>query len=234
MVNLRLTLVSLPLVQTPDLQVCLSNFILFFSCTEEVMLERLMERGKTSGREDDNKESIVKRFRELSSLVWLVELMGLWSPMLGTDTESSLLVWTGTFQETSMPVIDYYREQNKVVEVSSANTFSSNKNQLSVSSPGFPGRCYRQQGASLHSRPISGRQSVGRSRCMIFRPSPVFLLLFPSLLRYIMESTTAYSNLCIHEYRHTRRNTSESREHHLLSYCLHGGGILLRRMSHHR
>ena len=28
------------------------------------MLERLMGRAKTSGREDDNKESIVKRFRE--------------------------------------------------------------------------------------------------------------------------------------------------------------------------
>lgn len=27
------------------------------------MLERLLERGKTSGRDDDNKESIVKRFR---------------------------------------------------------------------------------------------------------------------------------------------------------------------------
>lgn len=27
------------------------------------MLERLMERSKTSGREDDNRESIVKRFR---------------------------------------------------------------------------------------------------------------------------------------------------------------------------
>ena len=27
------------------------------------MLKRLLERGKTSGREDDNKESIRKRFR---------------------------------------------------------------------------------------------------------------------------------------------------------------------------
>jgi len=29
------------------------------------MLERLMERGKTSGRDDDNAESIKKRFRKL-------------------------------------------------------------------------------------------------------------------------------------------------------------------------
>lgn len=28
------------------------------------MLERLLERGKTSGRTDDNEESIKKRFRE--------------------------------------------------------------------------------------------------------------------------------------------------------------------------
>ena len=37
--------------------------VLFFSTTEEEMLKRLLERGKTSGREDDNEESIKKRFR---------------------------------------------------------------------------------------------------------------------------------------------------------------------------
>ncbi|KAJ4501700.1 UMP-CMP kinase [Lentinula lateritia] len=36
--------------------------VLFFSTTQEVMLDRLLERGKTSGREDDNVESIKKRF----------------------------------------------------------------------------------------------------------------------------------------------------------------------------
>ncbi|CAE6489202.1 unnamed protein product [Rhizoctonia solani] len=46
-----------------DETVCLSSFVLFFDTTEEVMLERLLERGKTSGREDDNEESIKKRFR---------------------------------------------------------------------------------------------------------------------------------------------------------------------------
>jgi len=68
-----------------DEDVCLSSYVLFFSLTEEVMLERLVERGKTSGREDDNVESIKKRFR--------------------------------TFEDTSMPVVDYYRKQNKVVEI---------------------------------------------------------------------------------------------------------------------
>ncbi|WWC63944.1 uncharacterized protein I303_106550 [Kwoniella dejecticola CBS 10117] len=46
-----------------DESVVKSSFVLFFSTTEEILLERLMERGKTSGRDDDNKESIVKRFR---------------------------------------------------------------------------------------------------------------------------------------------------------------------------
>lgn len=46
-----------------DETVCLSTKVLFFTTTEEVMLSRLLERGKTSGREDDNAESIKKRFR---------------------------------------------------------------------------------------------------------------------------------------------------------------------------
>jgi len=45
-----------------DEEVCLSSLVLFFATTEEVMLSRLLERGKTSGREDDNEESIKKRF----------------------------------------------------------------------------------------------------------------------------------------------------------------------------
>jgi len=45
-----------------DEEVCASSLVLFFSCTEEIMLQRLLERGKTSGREDDNEESIKKRF----------------------------------------------------------------------------------------------------------------------------------------------------------------------------
>ncbi|ODV60300.1 UMP-CMP kinase [Ascoidea rubescens DSM 1968] len=40
-----------------------SSFILFFDCPEEVLETRLLERGKTSGRTDDNLASIKKRFR---------------------------------------------------------------------------------------------------------------------------------------------------------------------------
>lgn len=43
--------------------VCPSKFILFFDCPEDLMLERLINRGKTSGRADDNEESIKKRFK---------------------------------------------------------------------------------------------------------------------------------------------------------------------------
>ncbi|KAG7660770.1 URA6 [[Candida] subhashii] len=66
-------------------QIAKSSFTLFFECPEAVMLERLLERGKTSGRTDDNIESIKKRFR--------------------------------TFIDTSMPVVDYFDKQGKVVKL---------------------------------------------------------------------------------------------------------------------
>lgn len=65
--------------------VCKSKFTLFFDCPEEVMQERLLNRGKTSGRSDDNAESITKRFK--------------------------------TFVETSMPVVDYFAKEGRVVEI---------------------------------------------------------------------------------------------------------------------
>jgi UMP-CMP kinase len=37
------------------------QFLLFLDCPHEIMMERLLERGKTSGRSDDNLESIKKR-----------------------------------------------------------------------------------------------------------------------------------------------------------------------------
>ena len=38
------------------------QFLLFLDCPQHIMLGRLLERGKTSGRNDDNLESIKKRF----------------------------------------------------------------------------------------------------------------------------------------------------------------------------
>ncbi|KAK0748128.1 adenylate kinase-domain-containing protein [Apiosordaria backusii] len=65
--------------------VCPAKLVLFFDCPEEVMERRLLERGKTSGRADDNAESIRKRFR--------------------------------TFIETSMPVVEYYDKEGKVIKI---------------------------------------------------------------------------------------------------------------------
>jgi len=66
--------------------VCPARFVLFFDCPEEEMEKRLLKRGETSGRSDDNAESIKKRFR--------------------------------TFVETSMPVVDYFEKDGRVVKVS--------------------------------------------------------------------------------------------------------------------
>lgn len=43
--------------------VCPSKMVLFFECGEDEMLKRLMVRSQSSGRTDDNLESIKKRFR---------------------------------------------------------------------------------------------------------------------------------------------------------------------------
>ncbi|OZJ01771.1 hypothetical protein BZG36_05074 [Bifiguratus adelaidae] len=40
-----------------------SQFVLYFECPEKILLDRLMKRGETSGRIDDNVESIKKRFK---------------------------------------------------------------------------------------------------------------------------------------------------------------------------
>lgn len=66
-------------------QVVRSGFTLFFECGEETMRERLLKRGETSGRADDNEESIKKRFR--------------------------------TFVETSMPVVEHFEGEGRVVKV---------------------------------------------------------------------------------------------------------------------
>lgn len=70
--------------------VCPAKLVLFYDCPEAEMEKRLLERGKTSGRADDNAESIRKRFR--------------------------------TFVETSMPVVDHYEAENRVVKVDSTPT----------------------------------------------------------------------------------------------------------------
>ncbi|KAI5286177.1 hypothetical protein KEM54_006993 [Ascosphaera aggregata] len=70
--------------------VCRSTGTLFLSCPEEVLLERLLKRGETSGREDDNIESIRKRFH--------------------------------VFVEQSMPVVQLFKSEGKVLTVESVGS----------------------------------------------------------------------------------------------------------------
>ncbi|KAG5457316.1 MAG: uridylate kinase [Olpidium bornovanus] len=70
-------------------QVCPSRAVLYFECPEDVMLKRLLKRGESSGRADDNVETIRKRFK--------------------------------TFNEVSMPVINYYAANDKIIIVSCLN-----------------------------------------------------------------------------------------------------------------
>lgn len=70
--------------------VCPAKFVLFYDCPAAEMERRLLQRGKTSGRADDNAESIRKRFR--------------------------------TFIETSMPVVDHYEKENRVIKIDATPT----------------------------------------------------------------------------------------------------------------
>ncbi|KAG9318358.1 adenylate kinase-domain-containing protein [Chiua virens] len=54
---------------TFGITVCSPSLVLVFEADEEMMIQRILERGKTSGREDDNIESLKKRFRTHDELV---------------------------------------------------------------------------------------------------------------------------------------------------------------------
>lgn len=63
------------------------QFLLFLDCPEDIMMVRLLERGKTSGRNDDNEESIRKRFK--------------------------------TYEDSTRPIIEYFRNIGKIRTVDS-------------------------------------------------------------------------------------------------------------------
>ncbi|XP_068604619.1 UMP-CMP kinase [Brachionichthys hirsutus] len=53
----------------------LVKFVLFFDCNREVCIERCLERGKSSGRTDDNRDSLEKRIKTyLKSTRPIIEL----------------------------------------------------------------------------------------------------------------------------------------------------------------
>ena len=70
-----------------SMQVCEGSQVLVFECSEEVMVGRLVERGKTmaSGRVDDNEETIKKRLT--------------------------------TYNEETLPVIEHFQSRKKVKKV---------------------------------------------------------------------------------------------------------------------
>jgi len=72
------------------------KFVLFFDCPEEVMEQRLLKRGQTSGRTDDNIESIKKRFRTfLESTVPVVDTYAAQDKAVKVDgTQDVDTVWS--------------------------------------------------------------------------------------------------------------------------------------------
>ncbi|KAL4608133.1 UMP-CMP kinase [Arapaima gigas] len=51
------------------------KFVLFFDCSNEVCINRCLERGKSSGRTDDNRESLEKRIQTYLQSTWpIIEL----------------------------------------------------------------------------------------------------------------------------------------------------------------
>ena len=83
---------------------------MFFTTTEEEMLKRLLKRGETSGREDDNEESIKKRFRASMTVAAFI-------------LRYSFFV--GVYKEQTMPVIEHYTKLHKVATVSPTRPVST-------------------------------------------------------------------------------------------------------------
>lgn len=77
-----------------------TQFLLFLDCPHDIMVSRLLERGKTSGRNDDNIESIQKRLQ--------------------------------TYENSTRPIIDYFRGLGKVREVNSNRDIDEVYNEVSV------------------------------------------------------------------------------------------------------
>ncbi|CAH8443247.1 unnamed protein product [Schistosoma turkestanicum] len=71
-------------------EICPCLCVISFDVSEQVMRERILKRGETGNRVDDNEETIVKRLR--------------------------------TFNESTKPVIEHYKKQNKVITIDASDT----------------------------------------------------------------------------------------------------------------
>ena len=72
-------------------KICKSRLALFLQCSERTMETRLLKRGETSGRVDDNLVTIHKRFE--------------------------------TYRSCTVPVIDLFRREGKLIEVGAMGSF---------------------------------------------------------------------------------------------------------------
>ena len=74
-----------PLVLPLFTKICECTHVLVFECSDAVMTKRLVQRGQTSGRVDDNEDTIKKRL--------------------------------ATFRQETLPVIEFYQQQDKAKKV---------------------------------------------------------------------------------------------------------------------
>ncbi|KAI9359040.1 adenylate kinase-domain-containing protein [Pilaira anomala] len=68
-----------------------SKFVLYFSCGEEELTKRLLKRGESSGRIDDNMESIQKRFQVFKESSYpVIEALRAKNKVRQIDSEKSI------------------------------------------------------------------------------------------------------------------------------------------------
>ncbi|XP_014680367.1 PREDICTED: adenylate kinase isoenzyme 1-like [Priapulus caudatus] len=51
-----------------EAEICPCTVVLYYEVTEDIMKQRLRHRGETSGRVDDNEETIIKRLKTFNDL----------------------------------------------------------------------------------------------------------------------------------------------------------------------
>ncbi|TPP56541.1 ATP:UMP phosphotransferase [Fasciola gigantica] len=112
-------------------EVCPCLCVIAFEVSQEIMEKRLLKRGETSGRVDDNVETIKKRFRTFNEST---------KPVLEYYKKQNKLISRGetsgrvddnvetikkrfrTFNESTKPVLEYYKKQNKLISIDASGS----------------------------------------------------------------------------------------------------------------
>ncbi|GAB5575046.1 adenylate kinase isoenzyme 1 isoform X2 [Prionailurus iriomotensis] len=110
------------------------SFVLFFDCNNEICIERCLERGKSSGRSDDNRESLEKRYfadftHHHLGLVLELESQIKYLPHFGPEKETGMLKYVvcglrrcQTYLQSTKPIIDLYEEMGKVKKIDASKS----------------------------------------------------------------------------------------------------------------